>query len=370
MVSLRDSEAKDLLRKCKRHLECLEGCGSKWARVVKDTSTEIELASGAIIRSTTSTAAGRGFTGNVIVDEFAYLQSQQEVWDAAIAASTHGYKVRLCSTPNGCGDIWHNVCTEMGHKDESDPNGWLIYSTNINEAIADGMVIDTKAAWDMARHDQRVYDQLFMGVFLDGDMQYFQTELLNRATAKYQPPKYGKTVAGLDIGENKDRTALIILREVNGIWRKLHSEVHNKTDDILIDSLINKSLNEFKCERVAVDKTGMGTFPVIAARRKYGVKVVGVQFTQKSKEEMATGLYQAFVDNRIQLPDNDEDLKRDLASIRRIVSAGGGVKFDAPRTNSGHADLAWALMLANKLIPQQEIKGVYKNMRILRKKAS
>jgi phage FluMu gp28-like protein len=366
MVSIRDKEAKDLLRKCKNHLRCLYGCGSKWAKIVRDTTEEIELASGAVIRSTTSSAAGRGFTGNVIVDEYAYQQDQQAVWDAAIAASTHGFKVRICSTPNGIGDIWHQLCTELGHADEQNPKGWLIYQTTINDAVADGMRIDMEEAWDMARHDQRIFDQLFMGVFLDGDMQYFQTDLLDRATVEYLPPQYGQTVAGLDIGETQDRTALIILRQVSGRWRKLHSEVHGKTDDLLIASLIDKALVTYGCTSIGIDKTGMGTFPTRAAQRKHGGKVNGIVFGQKSKEEMATSLYQALVDGTIELQKGDSDLRSDLASIRRVVTPGGTVRFEAPRTNKGHADLAWALMLANMQTARANVAGAYSGLRALR----
>ena len=99
MVSIRDAEAKDLLAIACKHLDVLAALGSKWARIVSRTATEAVLASGAKIRSTTSSAAGRGFSGNVILDEFAYHESQQAVWDAAVAATTHGYSCRIVSTP-------------------------------------------------------------------------------------------------------------------------------------------------------------------------------------------------------------------------------------------------------------------------------
>jgi len=37
---------------------------------------------------------------------------------------------------------------------------------------------------------------------------------------------------------------------------------------------------------------------------------------------------------------------QELASIRRIITAAGNIRYDAPRTSEGRADRAWALALA------------------------
>ena len=71
-----------------------------------------------------------------------------------------------------------------------------------------------------------------------------------------------------------------------------------------------------------------------------------MKFTQGSKEVLATTLYEAFAKGIIRIPEGDRELREDLASLRRIVTAAGNVRYDAPTTAEGHADRAWALALA------------------------
>ena len=284
LVSIRDEEAKDLLTQAEMHADVLSKLGSKWAAPVKRTAHSLILGSGAEIRSTTSTAAGRGFTGNVLLDEFAYMPNQEATWDSALAATMQGYCCRIGSTPNGAGDIWHQVCTDLGEPDPSDPKKWKIWSVTIHDAIADGMRIDMDECWEMARNDPRVFKQLFECGFLDGDLQYIPSELISRQMTEGPFPVRGnETWAGLDIGETRDKTSLIVLSGSPKRMQIVHSEVHGKTTDELMDKLIDDAFNTHGCARLCIDKTGMGTFPAQRAVRKHGPKVQPINFGAKEK---------------------------------------------------------------------------------------
>ncbi len=90
----------------------------------------------------------------------------------------------------------------------------------------------------------------------------------------------------------------------------------------------------------------MGAFPAQQMQKAYGrTKVEPVDFTLQSKEDLATTLYQRFVDDSIRLP-NLAELRDDLCALRRIVTSAGNIRYDAPHTDKGHADRAWALALA------------------------
>jgi phage FluMu gp28-like protein len=373
-VSKKEENAIEILGLARKHADVLADLGCDWARVVSPPNKlEFTMASGARIASDTSTGAARGRSCNVVLDEFAYHEHPDDVWDAALAATTHGYACRVLSTPNGVGNLFHATFTETAKDDRQKcrPNDWLAYLTTIHDAIAQGMRIDLDAAWAMAHNDPRLFDQLFCGVFLDGAYQYLPDALLTAATKDGPCTPYGQTFAGLDIGENRDRTTLVVIRGANGVFETVHSESHARTDDVLIDKLINDAIAVHKAWRVAVDGTGLGTFPAQAAQRKHGLKLDIVKFTGPSKEALATGLYQALVSEALILRREcagSDEMRKALASIKRIVTAAGNVRYDAARTKDGHADQAWALALAVGASATGQVVGAYAALRGLVKR--
>jgi phage FluMu gp28-like protein len=166
----------------------------------------------------------------------------------------------------------------------------------------------------------------------------------------------------LDIGESRDKTVLVVIQGSRERAHVRHRETHGKTDDELLAKLIGDAFSVYGCSRVAVDATGMGSFPAKAARRKWGPKLEPVTFTAKVKEDLATSLYQTLTDQTLWLPRDDNELRDDLCTIRRIVTTAGNVRFDAPRTAKGHADSAWALMLADHARGRVRKQGAYREL--------
>ena len=52
-----------------------------------------------------------------------------------------------------------------------------------------------------------------------------------------------------------------------------------------------------------------------------------------------------FEERTLRIPGN-RSLRLDLSAVKRIVTSAGNVRFDAERTEDGHADRFWALALA------------------------
>jgi phage FluMu gp28-like protein len=76
--------------------------------------------------------------------------------------------------------------------------------------------------------------------------------------------------------------------------------------------------------------------------QKYGAVVEAMTFTAQVKERLAPMVKQAFEDRTVRIPDSRE-VRADLNSVKRYVSPSGNVRFDAERTDKGHADRFWAL---------------------------
>lgn len=250
----------------------------------------------------------------------------------------------------------------MGEVNPTNPNKWKVYLTTVHDAIASGMNLDMDQLWEKARHDPRIFSQLYEGKFLDGDFQYIPSELLKRQTVETPANKYGECWAGLDIGETRDRTCLVIVQGDKSRVQVCHVETHGKTDDKLIHHLINKAFSQYGCTRLCLDRTGMGTFPAQRAVRVHGPKVEPVLFGSKEKEAMAGRLYQTLADGILFLNRDDRDMTDDIMSIRRTVTEAGTVRFEAPRTAKGHADRAWALMLAVQASSLAGLKDAYSRM--------
>jgi phage FluMu gp28-like protein len=134
----------------------------------------------------------------------------------------------------------------------------------------------------------------------------------------------------------------------------VHIETHGKTTDALLDELARKAIKDFGATLLCADSTGLGRFPSQRMSETWGRKFEGVDFTLKSKEDLATGLYDAVARKELELPvsylhegiDEMPLLRDDVYAIRREVTSSGNVRYVAARSEKGHADRAWALMLA------------------------
>lgn len=348
IVSKGQEESDEVLEYARRHARVLCQLGSTSARPTKDNSGHLHFASGGRVLSLPSSGA-RGFSGNAVMDEMAYHLHPEQGFDATAGATTLGYRLRVVSTPNGAGNKFHDLWEHALRTD----SGWSHHEIPIDRAITDGYPVDEAACWARANGDPRLFDQLYRCKFLDTELQYIPTDLLGAAFDI--PCDGGVAFGGLDIGETRDRTVLVILRRQRQRLSLAHIESHPYTDDELIQSLAAKAFGPtYGCTRLAVDATGLGKFPAKTMRKRYGRRLEPIDFTLQTKEELATGLYDALAKGELALPKsylfNGTDeiplLRDDVHAIKRLVTAAGNVRYDAARTQRGHADRAWALMLA------------------------
>jgi phage FluMu gp28-like protein len=328
--------------------------GSNWAKPTGKTAGRFKMANGGKVEAVPSTSGGRGYSGNVILDEVAYYETRKPelVWESAAGAAIHGYKIRALSTPNGVGNFWHDMWTN-----ENRNKGYSKYKVTLEDAITDGIHTLSGQTEDefrgailvLARSDPRIYAQMTECSFLDNEDQLIPTQYVEACRVNPCGWWEGEYFAGLDIGRTADRTELVILRKGDdGVRWISHSENRRRTDSQDIDDLVRTAFSPpFNCKRICIDATGMGAFPAEDMQRRYGRwRVEPVVFSLKSKEELATGMYTAFAQKTVRIPAYDNNLFNEVCSIRREVTAAGNVRYDAPHTAEGHGDRAWALALA------------------------
>jgi len=74
--------------------------------------------------------------GKVILDEFAWHEDQRKMWNAARPSITWGFPIRILSTYNGKGNLYH----EFVDKVKKGELNWSLHSIPIERAVNDGLV--------------------------------------------------------------------------------------------------------------------------------------------------------------------------------------------------------------------------------------
>jgi phage FluMu gp28-like protein len=98
--------------------------------------------------------------------------------------------------------------------------------------------------------------------------------------------------------------------------------------------------------RVAIDATGIGSPLAESLAQEFGPRVEPVVFTAAMKEDLAYRTRRRMEDRLTRLPDTRE-VRAAFSAVKRFVTATGSLRFDAARTEAGHADQFWAKALAD-----------------------
>jgi phage FluMu gp28-like protein len=310
--------------------------------------TEVFLGSGArILALPANPATARGYSANLVLDEFAFHDDAEAIWRAVYPVITNplrgDLKLRVLSTPAGRNskfyDLWENAPDFSRHR------------TDIYDAREQGLPIDIEELRaNLADPDG--WSQEFECQFVDQSSQLFPPALIEQATsteASVGPwePTAGsarRTVLGIDIGRHHDLTVLWTLELATAGDCLITQEV------LVLEGVPYPEQEELILERVrgcrfaCIDATGLGG-PIseqVAARTR-GLEAV--VFTAERKREMFQTTRHALQSGRLLLPRHAR-IREDLASLQRIVTSAGRITIRAARTRDGHADRATALALA------------------------
>jgi phage FluMu gp28-like protein len=98
--------------------------------------------------------------------------------------------------------------------------------------------------------------------------------------------------------------------------------------------------------RAAIDATGMGAPLAEALAREFSPRVEPVVFTPAVKEDLAFRTKRRMEARLSLLPDTRE-IRQAFSAVKKIVTPSGNLRFDAERTDAGHADEFWAKALAD-----------------------
>lgn len=300
----------------------------------------------------------RGFSGDVVLDEFAFHRDAVKIWRAAMAIISRGHSLEVISTPNGQAGKYWDICQAAGVNPLGEMNLrqwtkgiWSVHWLDIYSAVREGCPVDVNALREAAG-DEDTWLQEYCCVFLADAQNYIPMELVvacESVDARMDTDLFdlaelrGRVFQGVDIGRKKDRTVDIALEEVGDVlWMRL-MQTMERTPFAAQFSMIDPVARI--AARSCVDSTGIGAQIGEDLRRKHGEKVEPVEFNIANKEAMATAMKRRFEERKIRIV-SSPSLRRSINAVKRYTSTTGHFRFDAERTDQGHADEFWALALA------------------------
>jgi phage FluMu gp28-like protein len=103
---------------------------------------------------------------------------------------------------------------------------------------------------------------------------------------------------------------------------------------------------DFLIRRACIDSTGMGAPLAESLQQEFGPRVEPVTFTAAVKEDMAYRVRRR-MEQRLDLIPDAPRIARAFGAVKKLVTLAGNTRFDAERTDLGHADEFWAKALAD-----------------------
>jgi len=351
LLSAGERQSAELMIKVRQHCEALkiahEYVGNRFFAKTSFKQLEVRLPNGVrILGLPANPQTARGFTGDVLLDEFAMHAFDREIWAAMFPTVLRGNgELDVASTPKGRKNVFCQL---------ADNPRFSHSIVTLPDAIAQGLDVDLEEI-RRSMGDEELFRQEFLCEFLDESTAFLTYEQLaacedvtlpkERSPAALEP--YGHDqYAGLDIGRRRDLTVLWVLgREGDDLVTRSVYELAGVPFRQQY-ALLAEVLSLPSVRRCCIDAGGLGMQLAETAVEQFGAhRVEPVIFTAAVKASLAGGLRIAVEDARIRVP-VDEAIRNDWHSVERSVTASGHLRFAASRSGGSHADRFWAAALA------------------------
>ena len=359
-----ESAAKEYIRYCEQWTKLFKVAAESLGEMVIDKADDIkalvvQFSSGKRIHALSSNPkAMRSKGGKLVLDEYAFHKNPEEMWKAAAPVITWGFPVRVLSTYNGKGNRYYRMVEEA-----KKGNRWSLHTVTIEDAVAAGLVdkvLGRKAtAAERAAFlldcreiagDEETYQQEYMCVPVDEATAWLTWDLITSAehAEAGKPELYqgGDCYVGMDIGRRRDLTVIWVDEKIGDVLWNREIVKMKGASFAEQDAEMDRVFSRYKVRRCCMDQGGMGEKPVEDAKRRYGEYAVeGILFTGPVKQHLATLIKQAYEDRRTRTP-ADRELRDSHHAVRKLTTIAGNPRFDADRSEVGHADEFWAHALA------------------------
>lgn len=350
LASRSERQSKEMMRRVK--LLALVAFKGDDSYIVHDTNEEIELQGGGRVLSFPSNPDTiAGFTGNVVLDEFARHKQSRDIWEALFASisSKPYFRISVLSTPLGRSGKYYELVQEAKRGGDVP---WSLHQCDIHEAVANGCLHDITQLRAACADDQ-TFRQSYLCEFVDeayallpyDDILACVSHGISYEYERDALAQFPDLYLGIDIGRTRDMTVIAVLQRIGDLrvcrgFREIVGQSFAAQEREISELLTQRNVR-----RACIDATGMGMQLAEQLAARFGSdRVEGIQITAPVKESIC-GLTRRYFSNRkVQIPD-DEALHADLHSVEKTVTVAGNVRYQAPREHGSHADRFTALAL-------------------------
>ncbi len=322
----------------------------------------------------------RGFSGDLILDEFAFHENSAAIWEAAepIISANPDFMCRISSTGNGRRNMFYQLISEgnIPYCRVRRSDAWKMGELKIYSIISGKPITPDEARRQAS--DKRAYDQNYECAFNDEASILLTQELISAAqrvdfavdeqtwSAASLQRMYratGELFAGWDFARVGDLSVIAVFEKLGPLKRMIGlltmRDMRIKEQNAQRFAVC--SLPKFR--RLCIDMTGNGLGAFEDAEDAHtAAKVEGVNFsstapvtdriraegrtapTARITEIMASDLVAEFEDRTIEII-SDAALRDDLRKPEKLISPGGRVSIAAVRDVKDHADRFWAIAM-------------------------
>ena len=343
----------------------------------------IELENGAVLYFlSTNSRTAQSYHGHLYVDEYFWIPRFQELRKVASGMAAHKkWRQTYFSTPSTLGHeaypFWSGKAFNKGRaKDERVEidvthgalregllcgDGQWRQIVTVEDAVASGCdLFDVKQLrLEYAPGD---FNNLFMCAFVDDAASVFTLAQLQGcmvdawdAWADFVPVRtrpFGEREVwiGYDPSRTRDDASMIVLAPPGvpgGKFRALEKKRFNNMDFDGQAKEIEAMTRRYNVTHIAIDTSGMG-IGVYELVRKFFPHAVKINYSVEVKNRLVAKAKQIIEHRRFEFDAGWTDLAHAMMSIHRSMTPSGKqITYQSSRTEeSGHADLAWALMHA------------------------
>jgi len=322
-------------------------------------SAEILFANGSrLIALPANPDTARGYSGNLILTEFAFHDDPDAIWRAIYPSITNPLrggekKIRIISTPNGKGNKFYDLWTKA--------EAYSRHKVTIHDAVAQGLPINVE---ELRRglDDPEGWAQEYELEFIDGSAVLLPYEVIALCESPdasesvpdwpmfHQATPVGRRFCGIDFGRKRDLTVCWTLEKVGDVlWTREVLVLSKMSTPDQVEALKPRIQG---AQRVCLDYTGagvgLGDYLVKEfqewnpEQHQYG-RIELCQFTPTLKADIFSKLRMRFDERRLRIPVS-RTIREDLHAIQRVTTP-NGISYRAPHTEDGHSDRATALAL-------------------------
>ena len=376
-VSINQDEAGEKIRYARRVYNNLEI--ADLPKLTKDTILGLEFDNGARILSLPSREPRGKAQFNVVLDEFAHVQHDRQIYGAALPIISRGGRMRVGSSPMGAGGMFWEISQQElrsfpGFTRVQTP-WWEVagfcgaiptnpqsmstlerveqFGNERIRVIFENMLLDdfqqeyeclfvdeatSFFTWELIRQNQTDM-LLYHKVTNPTDIERVAREMKGQIAAGQMGPVL---VGGVDIGRKKHLTEVMLIDAGSITPIRLMVSLDRqpfKTQEWVLRHL----MDILPISAMLIDQNGIGMN--LAENLAEDTVAEGVTFTNQLKHLWAAELKIRMEKGSVPIP-MDRDLAYQIHSVKKMITASKNTVFDTEKNEKHHADKFWALALA------------------------